>query len=51
MDGGVSSALTWAELGVATEILSTDGTIPEPGSACLLILGFVLLFGKPRRLN
>jgi hypothetical protein len=49
VDGGISSTQTWSQLGAVTITLSAGDTLPEPGSACLLFLGFALLLGHCRR--
>jgi len=49
VDGGISSTLTWSQLGAVTITLSAGDTIPEPGSAVLLLLGFAFLLPGLRR--
>ncbi len=39
VDGGVNSAMTWAQLGVISTPITATGQLPEPSTALLVIVG------------
>ena len=44
VNGSINSGLTWKDLGVETELLTSTGTIPEPSTLFFMAMGFVYFF-------